>query len=152
MRKLFASVLAAFGLSLSLGANTVIDLKTDPLPDPLVLTADYEYTNSGETTKDLTIDVDGKDTTVTCAALVSGNIRLVKTGAGTLEMTAANTYTGGTRHSGGHLKAGNASAFGATDRPIVLDANYDAVKAIFPDCKVISSFFITSSSPKYTPG
>ena len=131
MRKLLASVLAAFGLSLTLGAITVIDLKTDLLPDPLVLTADYEYTNSGSTTKDLTIDVADRETTTTCAALVSGNIRLVKTGAGMLEMTAENTYTGGTRHSGGHLKAGNASAFGATDRPIVLDADYDAVKAGF---------------------
>ena len=45
-------------------------------------------------------------------AAITGTTSLTKSGAGTLELTVANTYTGGTTLNAGTLQVGNASALG----------------------------------------
>ena len=54
------------------------------------------------------------DENITIANLFSGNGSLVKLGAGTLTLTAANTFTGDLLISGGTVKVGNNSALGAS--------------------------------------
>lgn len=58
-----------------------------------------------------TVDVSASDTTLTVEGLVVGG-RLTKNGAGTLVLTAANTYTGGNTVNAGILRAGAANALG----------------------------------------
>jgi fibronectin-binding autotransporter adhesin len=59
-----------------------------------------------------TIDTDNH--TVTIDSPVAGAGGLIKTGTGTLSLTAANNYSGDTTASAGTLLAGNADAFGAS--------------------------------------
>lgn len=47
--------------------------------------------------------------------VITGNLALIKSGAGSLTLTGANSYTGGTTLSGGVLAASVNSAFGAGD-------------------------------------
>ena len=54
----------------------------------------------------------GTGSTITLNGIVSGAGSLEKVGAGTLNLNAANTYTGGTTISAGMLVAANASALG----------------------------------------
>jgi autotransporter-associated beta strand protein len=51
--------------------------------------------------------------TLTVSAVVSGAAVLSKAGSGTLVLSAANTYSGGTRLTAGTLSVGNNSALGA---------------------------------------
>ncbi len=51
--------------------------------------------------------------TLTVSAVVSGSFALTKAGTGTLVLTAANTYSGGTTLSAGTLTVGNNSALGS---------------------------------------
>jgi len=60
------------------------------------------------------LQVDGTGS-ATQAGAISGSGRLVKQGAGTLELGSANTYTGGTTLSAGTLALGNAQALGSGD-------------------------------------
>ncbi|MBT2748707.1 MULTISPECIES: autotransporter-associated beta strand repeat-containing protein [unclassified Lysobacter] len=59
------------------------------------------------------IDVTAAATTLTDSGIVTGGGRLTKNGAGTLVLTAANTYTGGNTVNNGVLRAGAANVFGA---------------------------------------
>ena len=52
----------------------------------------------------------GKEATI--SAVLTGTSGLTKSGAGTLTLSAANTYTGGTTVNAGILKAGTTTAFG----------------------------------------
>ena len=58
----------------------------------------------------LTLDTDGHD--VTWNAITGGSKALTKTGAGTLSLNAANTYTGGTVVSNGTVRAAHANGLG----------------------------------------
>src|SRR5262249_48022304 len=56
--------------------------------------------------------IDSAGTTLTLNGNIDGSGTLQKTGAGTLTLGNANTYTGGTTLSGGTLKMGANNAFG----------------------------------------
>ena len=59
--------------------------------------------------------LDTNTQTVTIASVIdASNLGLTKTGAGTLNVSGANTYTGGTTVNGGTLTASGASALGST--------------------------------------
>ena len=84
-----------------------IDLAGGPLT-ATDLTADY--VNSSETAATLTFDV-AADAEFTGS--ISGNIAVVKTGAATLSLLNANTYTGGTTIQEGLVSISSDSAFGS---------------------------------------
>ena len=78
---------------------------------------DYTITIQGEVSA-LSLDVKNTQGTVSITAadessFIMGDCGITKTGNGTLLMNAANTYTGGTRISGGELVAAHASALGS---------------------------------------
>jgi len=54
-----------------------------------------------------------RSNTMTIAGTISGGGDVVQRGAGTTALTAANTYTGGTRIDGGTLQLGNGGAIGS---------------------------------------
>ena len=58
----------------------------------------------------LTLDTDGHD--VTWNTITGGSKALTKTGAGTLSLNAANTYTGGTVVNAGTVRAAHANGLG----------------------------------------
>ncbi|WP_425104884.1 autotransporter-associated beta strand repeat-containing protein [Ancylobacter sp.] len=60
-----------------------------------------------------TLWVEGHDITATISASISGTGELVKVGAGTLVLAGANSYTGGTRISGGFISVASDAALGA---------------------------------------
>lgn len=63
---------------------------------------------------------------------------LVKEGAGTLTLSAANSYAGVTRIEGGTLKLGNAAALGASKRITLAGGGLDANGKALPDGVVVS--------------
>ncbi len=69
------------------------------------------------------INVEGPGNTATIDATISGNagIGLSKAGAGTLVLTGANTYTGGTRLVGGTLSVSNDGNLGAASGALTFD-------------------------------
>jgi fibronectin-binding autotransporter adhesin len=60
------------------------------------------------------IGVSDAATTLTISGVATGTGGFTKTGDGTLILSGANTYTGGTRVSEGTLQAGSATAFGGS--------------------------------------
>lgn len=80
------------------------------------LSANDSYTYTGATTVNLILDL-ASDAGYT--GTISGKIRLVKRGSGTLTLSAANTYTGGTKIEQGILGISNANALGAEPVDIV---------------------------------
>src|ERR1700730_8367116 len=71
-------------------------------------------TNRGAASARLTIGYDNTNTTFS-GTLVDGTsaLRLAKIGTGTLTLTGNNTYSGGTRISGGFLQIGNGGTTGS---------------------------------------
>ncbi len=65
--------------------------------------------------KDAKLDVGANDVTLAAALGGASDASLTKLGNGTLTLSAANTYTGGTTVGAGTLRAGNLSAFGSGD-------------------------------------
>lgn len=61
-----------------------------------------------------TVTVTNGSESATISSVITGAAGLVKSGAGTLTLSGANTYTGGTIVSAGKLVAGSATAFGAS--------------------------------------
>ena len=102
--------------ALNLGATTV------------KATADFIFvadgttgsTNLTDATTGTTFDTNGKAVTVN--AVLNGSGKLVKSGAGTLTLNGANTYTGETNISAGTLVAGSASALGTGTVSVAEDA------------------------------
>lgn len=58
----------------------------------------------------------GQDSVVTMSTVISGDIQLIKSGAGTLVLTADNTYTGGTVLLAGTLSLASANAISTSGR------------------------------------
>jgi fibronectin-binding autotransporter adhesin len=63
----------------------------------------------------LTLDIAAADASLAVSSLLTGNGNLTKTGTGTLTLSAINTFTGNVLVSGGTLRAGLGSAFGASN-------------------------------------
>lgn len=87
-------VLNGGGLRWASGSATDISARLDPLG-----------------TNGATFDTAGNS--VAFASVLSGSGRLTKAGAGTLTLSAANTYSGGTVVDAGTLPAGHVNAFGS---------------------------------------
>lgn len=76
--------------------------------------------------KTLTINQAGNTsygTKTNSTGVITGNLALIKSGVGSLTLTGANSYTGGTTLSGGILAASINSAFGAGDVTVQGTAN-----------------------------
>ena len=71
-------------------------------------TAKYVWTSDGAN-----ISEGAEGGTLTVSGVLSGSGKLVKTGAGTLKLTATNTYGGGTNLTGGTLEIAAESALGS---------------------------------------
>ena len=52
--------------------------------------------------------------TLTSSGVISGSVKLSKTGAGTATLSGTNTFTGGVDHDAGTLNINNSSALGTT--------------------------------------
>ena len=79
-----------------------------------------EFTNTSETLAELTIDVAAE---TTFSGVVSGNIRLIKKGAGKLIVTSASTYTGGTDIQAGTVAIQNPDALSTGDVAVTASAS-----------------------------
>jgi autotransporter-associated beta strand protein len=79
-----------------------------------------EFTNTSETLAELTIDV-AEETTF--SGVISGNIRLIKKGAGKLIVTSASTYTGGTDIQAGTVAIQNPDALSTGDVAVTASAS-----------------------------
>jgi len=77
------------------------------------------------------VQVDQAATTLTDSGTVVGAGNLYKDGDGTLVLSGANTYTGGTTITAGTLRAGSATAFGANG-PMTVNAGATLDAATFP--------------------
>lgn len=118
MRKLFASVLAAFGLSLTLGAIDINANTTWTAADAATHASDDIVIAGGVT---LTVNL-AKSEAATLGGVISGSGALKLTGNGGLVLSGANTFSGGFTlqnpattaytYTGAFVSAGNASAFG----------------------------------------
>lgn len=97
-----------------------------------VLSADAGTSNSQLTfSNGGVIWTEGGDVTATISAPLSGAGGLQKVGAGVLILTGTNTYTGGTKISGGVLKVAADGALGAADEAITLSQGELAASASF---------------------
>ena len=72
------------------------------------------------------VDVAESDATLTISGSISGSNILTKTGAGTLALAGANTYSGGTTIDAGTLKAENNAALPVCGNGLLVNGN-DAV-------------------------
>ncbi len=67
------------------------------------------------------IDVVNPGTTLTLSGLISGSQELGKSGTGTLAITGANTYTGGTHVTAGTLRLANTTGSALGAGPVTVD-------------------------------
>jgi autotransporter-associated beta strand protein len=104
----------ALGAPRTIGNLTFADTTT-------ATAASWVLSNGGNAANILTLDgatpsisvsALGSGATTTISAVIAGTNGLTKLGAGTLVLTATNTYTGGTTINGGRLTISNASALG----------------------------------------
>jgi fibronectin-binding autotransporter adhesin len=73
----------------------------------------------------------GASDVATIASVLQGNTQLVKTDLGTLVLTAANTYTGGTAVNGGTVQVSADANLGASTAPLSFDGGTLATTASF---------------------
>ena len=124
MRTLIRSVLLVCGVFAAFAVSAAdLDLK-DGDQSVTTLTNVDNVVNSGTEARVLTVNLTADET---FAGTISGNVKLVKAGAKTLNLTGDNSYTGGTEIKGGILKASHANALGVKTATILV--NSDCTKA-----------------------
>lgn len=124
LRAAVANAFAAIG-TVSIAAGATLDLNGFDQSLPSVAGAGSIALGPA------TLVTGGDDSSSLFAGVISGSGSLVKTGGGTLTLTGANTYTGGTTVSGGAL-AGDAGSLQGdirNDAVVVFDQNPDGTFA-----------------------
>ena len=118
----FAGVVSGSGSLTQLGAGTVDLTAANTYTGGTTISAGTLQIGAGGTTGSLVGNVVDKaklafdrSNSVTFAGVVSGSGSLTQLGAGAVDLTAANTYTGGTTITQGVLELGNATAAGSGD-------------------------------------
>ncbi len=91
--------------SVSIAALSTLDMLGGDGEIDSNLTGPGEFTNSGGTTRTLTLSKGSSGVDVD--TLLSGNLAIAKTAGAVIPFTNANTYTGGTTITGGRLLANN---------------------------------------------
>ncbi|WP_371345259.1 autotransporter-associated beta strand repeat-containing protein [Ancylobacter sp. IITR112] len=95
--------------------------KLEFVTDGYVLQADGgDATSALNVTDGGVLWVEGHDVTATIGAPITGTGGIEKVGTGTLILTGANTYTGGTKVSGGFLSVASAASLGAAGNVLTL--------------------------------
>ena len=121
--RVFAKTVSMAGFEGSFGASKSVEPEDFKLKDvELYFNSPQNSTDHGmNLTGDVTLTVpDGSAAAIT--GLVNGTGRLIKDGAGQLNLNAVNTYTGGTILRGGTLAMGNdKSQFGDKAQPITVE-------------------------------
>ncbi len=83
-------------------------------------TASFASARAANLIEDAVIDTDAA-TTLTLGGVLSGPGALIKTGAGTLNLTGANSYSGGTTITAGALRVGDGGTGGSITGDVVND-------------------------------
>ena len=129
MRTLIRSVMLACGVFAAVAVSAeVLDLNgVDKTVTALAELDGYEgVTNLSDTPAKLTFALsDTWNENETYAGVLAGNLSVVKENKGTLILSAANTYTGGTVINKGKLQANNAQAFGPVNAELPIQVNAD---------------------------
>lgn len=89
------------------------------------------YVNTSQTAATLTLDLAGS---VAYAGTISGNLSLIKAGAGTLTLSNACPYTGTTHVNGGVLEAPTDAYFGSGDGGAAVTLSNDARVRLTTTC------------------
>ncbi|MEW5421758.1 autotransporter domain-containing protein [Amorphus sp. 3PC139-8] len=85
-----------------------------------------------------TINIDGGVTTTVASTLTDGSAtRLVKQGGGTLILSGASTYTGGTEIAAGTLQVGNDAALGESSGGLTLAGGVFATTGSFTSARAV---------------
>ena len=103
----------ALGSTAAVGATGAIFFGGGTLQFTRSNTTDYSNRFSGASVQSYNIDTNGQGVTF-ASPLTSSGGTLTMVGAGTLTLSAANTYTGGTNLNAGVLDLGSAGALGST--------------------------------------
>lgn len=147
--RVFIKTMGMAGFEGSLGASTSVNPDSIQLKNvELYFNSPQNSTDHGMTiTDDVTLTVpDGSTAAIT--GMVTGSGRLIKDGAGQLNLNAANDYAGGTLLRGGTLAMGNnLCQFGNKDDIITVengtirfyDSNHASVAVVFNNPIVIAN-------------
>ncbi|HON48823.1 MAG TPA: autotransporter-associated beta strand repeat-containing protein, partial [Kiritimatiellia bacterium] len=96
------------------------------------------YVNTSQTAATLTLDLAGP---VAYAGTISGNLSLIKAGAGTLTLSNACPYTGTTHVNGGVLEAPTDAYFGSGDGEAAVTLSNDARVRLTTTCTLLKRPF-----------
>jgi autotransporter-associated beta strand protein len=102
----------SLGSAGAIGSSGTISFNGGTLQATAINTTDYSSRFSNAGSQQYRIDTNSQSVTL-ATALTSTGGSLTKLGAGTLTLTAANTYTGGTTISAGTVSVGNGSITGS---------------------------------------
>lgn len=109
------------------------DASTYVIGNPLIMAADFSiagsfpltFTGAATLTSNRTISVDPSTATGVFSGVITDNgngYGLTKSGAGVLQLNAANSYSGQTAVSAGTLKIGNAAALGSSPLGVLVNS------------------------------
>ena len=105
-----------FAALAAMGASAIDMNGTSLEVDDATFALDGEYTNSSDTTASLVVTL---AEAATFTGTISGNVQLVKKGAGKLTISSSNSFTGGTDIQAGTVGITDADALGTGDVSIL---------------------------------